>query len=291
MLASAQEFAAAEQARIARDAAATPAQSAAVLGRAEDGSFTHEWRPNERRERVMYVEESAENGSIPQRTHELCKWDMQPISGTPFPYPVAYDERFKKFYVVGFTCSVSCALAYHHSTNSESFHTRNRARHIVLLAKDYFGASYSPALVRCAPPREKLSALYAKYATSGEPNPMVKAVAEFRQDSESLIFHTFPTPPFIRVTQRVDEELIRREREEQHRQRLELLQQNPRPIACTQRGREEQRKYVLARRNGALLPRRGTIDTLLGLQYRDEDEHLDDDDDDDDNDNDNNDDK
>jgi len=254
-----------------------------VAPRLADGSFAHVWTPNERRECVMYVEDCVSGVVPPQRTAELCLWDMQPFAGTPFPYPVRYDARERKLLVMGYTCSVSCALALANS-RAGSIYALNLKRHILELAMDYFGATYSSELVRPAPPREKLSYLHAQYLRAGESEPMAKAIHEFRAGSEALIFHQYPAPPFIRVTQRIDEEILQRERDDRHRQRLELMTQQPRPIACTQRGRTEQRKYVLARRTGALQPRRGTIDTLLGLQYRTTATAADDDDDDDDDD-------
>lgn len=231
-----------------------------------DGSFNIEWKPNERREKVMYVED-CESGVIPERTSELCLWDMQPFSGTPFPIPVQFDARHRKILVRGYTCSVSCALAFVNSNTSTTDRTLDIHRHIVQLAKDYFGATFSKKLIMPAPPREKLSKLYSQYLASGAPDPMLKAVEEFRNGTEELIYHMHPAPPFIRVTTRIDEEIVRKEQEERHRHRLELMQQTPKPIACTARGMREQRNYVLSARTGGNQPKRGTIDALLDIKY------------------------
>lgn len=241
------------------------------LMRAPDGSV----QPNvtrEFREKVMYVED-AESGVIPHSTRELCKWDMQPFSGVPFPIPVKYEPRENKILVLGFTCSVACALAYLNSGDCLDVQLFEQRRLTVQLARDYYGAAYCEQLVRPAPPREKLSMLYAKYAaattTTADNNPMLAAIRDFRGDSENIIYHPRPAPPFVRVTQRVDEEIIRKERDELHRQRLDLMNATPQPLACTPRGMQEQRKYVLARQTGQQARKsRGVINTLLNIQYK-----------------------
>lgn len=218
------------------------------------------------REKVMYVED-VESGVIPHTTNELCKWDMQPFTGVPFPIPVKYERREKKLLVIGFTCSVRCALAYlkHDGFEVCSYEQRQLT---IQLAKDYYGASYSEDLLLPAPPREKLSMLYAKHACKGVENPMLSAIRDFRDESEQIIYHPHPAPPFIRVTQRIDEEVIRKERAEQHRQRLDLMNATPQPLACTPRGMQEQRKYVLARQTGNVKQSRGVINTLLNIHYK-----------------------
>lgn len=229
--------------------------------RKQDGSF--DIITTTLTERVIYAEDCS-GECVPEHTNELCKWDLQPIDGAPFPIPVRVDERTGKIWVVGFTCSVSCALAL----------MPERSDHILLLARDYFGAKYSSKLTRAAPPRDKLSKLYSDHVKAGTPNPLEAATAEFRMGSEKVHtrYYTYPMPPFVRVTRRIDEEVRERISKERHAQRLELMAQNPRPIACTTRGMQEQRKYVLAKRTGAAAPRQGAIDALLGISYIEKDD-------------------
>lgn len=248
-----------------RNRAETPPP--APLPRNADGSVSTAWEPNEIRHRVMYVEDD-ESGVIPKSTHELCMWDMQPFRGVPFPIPIRFDARENAFWVRGWACSLSCALAYidHNHDTVFSDTGYNMIRNTIMMARDYYGAAFSSRLTLRAPPREKLSMLYAKFVQQGAAEPMVEALSEFRNGSEDIIYHAHPAPPFIRVTQRYDEEVLRKRREDEHQQRLESMNQKPLPIACTKRGMVEQRKYVLKRRrDGDVAKKRGTLDSILGV--------------------------
>ena len=251
------------------------------LERNDDGSAACIHITKEYRDKVMYVED-CESGVIPMKTNELCKWDMQPFKGVPFGIPVYYDTRTDKIHIIGFTCSVSCALAYLDCNDPNNVKSRELRRLTVQLARDYYGADYSPLLIMPAPPREKLSMLYAKHikTTDNAHDAMTLALNEFRNGSEEILYHPHPAPPFVRVTQRIDEEITRKENDVKHKQRLDMMSQNPQPIACTTRFMTEQRKYVLSKHAGQT-NKRGTIDTLLNIRYKPLVQDDDDDDDDD----------
>lgn len=231
--------------------------------RHRDGSFV----AKEIRENVMFVEE-CESGVIPSHTNELCQWDLQPFEGVPFVIPVKVDRQTRKILVVGYCCSVSCAISLMRERAGESSNATYFGQMLVQFAKDYFGAKYTPELTLPAPPRQKLSQLYAKFKKSGVADPMGCAIAEFRNGSEKLIYHFHPPVPFIRVTHRVDEEVLQKAQQHKHKKRLDLMSQTPKPIACTRRGMQEQRKYVLSKRDGTKKEKRGAIDALMGIKYR-----------------------
>lgn len=245
----------------------TQQNSPPPVKRNADGSVALEsLEPNEIRYRVMYVEDE-ESGVIPERTDELCLWDMQPFTGVPFPIPLRYDTTENAFWVLGWACSLSCALAYidHNYDTLYTANGSNLVKHTIMLAKDYYKASWSPRLTLRAPPREKLSYLHAKFTQQGSEKPMIDALHEFRNGSEDIIYHAHPAPPFIRVTRRFDEEILRKKQDEEHEERIQTMAQKPVPIACTKRGMVEQRKYVLKRRRDGAKKKRGTLDSLLGV--------------------------
>jgi hypothetical protein len=91
-------------------------------------------------------------------------------------------------------------------------------------------------------------------------------LAEFRGDSAEKLYHPHPPAPFVRVTQVVDEQQRVQERDKQHRERVDLMNKEPIPIACTDRGQREQRKFVLQRQNAGAQPR-GAIDDLMNIFY------------------------
>ena len=218
--------------------------------------------------RMLYVEDVV-SGVWPKQTDELCRWDLQPFTGTPIGIPRAFDKREHKFHLEGYFCSFSCAMAYV-NMHSKSFDTFKTGEHLVQFARDFYGDYFHHNKINPAPPRAKLSFLYAKFVQEKNPDPMKAAVAEFRADSEKMLYHPQPTPPFLRVTQAIDEQEIVQRQEQQHQDRLELMTQAPRPIALTQRGMTEQRKYVLARRKKTR--KTGAIGQLLGIKYTSKDD-------------------
>lgn len=256
-----------EQAAEAEDAKLLPSPPHAPRPppkRHKDGSFVGP--PMVIRERVVYVED-CESGVIPDKTNELCKWDMQPIRGVPFVFPVKVDRVRGEIHVIGYTCSVSCALAYLQHEDARGAWSGPSRQWIAQFAVDYYGAKACRRLMLPAPPREKLSKLYADQVISGAENPMERALDLFRNGSEAIIYRKQPPVPFVRVTERIDEQVMQQERDAEHKDRLEMLKQEPQPILCTARGMDLQRKYVLDKRSGKKRRERGAIDTLLNITY------------------------
>jgi hypothetical protein len=252
-----------EAARIREQLEVVRVKAGEPIPRKEDGSIDQPMHVYQERKRMLYVEDIV-RGVWPKRTNELCKWDLQPFTGTPIGIPRAWDRRELKFHLEGYFCSFSCAMAYI-GTDAMSYTCHSTRRHLTQLARDFYGDYFHYNKINSAPAQAKLSFLYAKYVKEGHNDPMSAAIKDFRMDSEKVLVHPHPAPPFIRVTQAMDEETIVVQREQHHQDRLVLMGQAPRPIACTQRGMAEQRKYVLARRKKER--RTGAIGSLLGITY------------------------
>jgi len=220
---------------------------------------------------MMYVED-VESGIWPAHTDELCRWDMHPFIGTPIGMPLTFDARTDKILMQGYWCSFACLIAWCNETmQANVMQLREYRRHIARIALDFYGEHVTESRLRPAPPREKLSFLRAKYKREGHATPDEAALAEFRGDSQFKLYHPHPPAPFVRVTQAIDEEERVREQEEQHRNRVDLMTQDPTPIACTTRGQIEQRKYVLSKQQGGAHRPRGAIDQLMNILYVDAD--------------------
>lgn len=220
--------------------------------------------------KMLYVEDTV-SGIWPRRTDELCRWDMHRFEGTPIGLPISYDQRTRTFLLLGYWCSFNCLLAWVDDRYSSDIHRYTLyRRHIALLASDFYGfgcsAELPMSLLHAAPPREKLSYLCARNIREGRPNAERDALAEFRGDSAEKLYHPHPPAPFVRVTQVVDEQQRVQERDKQHRERVDLMTKEPIPIACTDRGQREQRKFVLQRQNSGAQPR-GAIDDLMNIFY------------------------
>ena len=238
------------------------------IPREEDGSISQPF-PQKiiEHKRQLYVED-VESGVWPKQTNELCRWDLQPFTGTPIGIPRAWDKYESKFHLEGYFCSFSCAMAFlEEEAKFRSMSTARRGHiHLTKLAKDFYGDYFHQHKIRAAPPRSKLSYLYAKYLEEKYENPMKAAISHFRRDSESILVHPYPTPPFVRVTQAMDEQKLIEHNDKIHQERLALMNLAPQPISCTNRGMTEQRKYVLARRDKQKKSS-GAIGNLLGISF------------------------
>ncbi len=241
----------------------------------KDGSSSLKFINENPTVRVLYCEDLV-SGVWPAHTNELCRWCLQPFSGTPVGIPRAYDSRELKFKLDGYFCSFNCAVALA-ATQPDSYQTIRNIRH---LARDFYGAHFQSHLIQAAPPREKLSWLHAKYATDHTRNDAMRsamsdAIRDFRGDSAHTIVHPQPAPPFYRVTQAVDEQEKAQQKDQKHQDRLELMVQEPRPILHTDRGAKQQRKYVLDRHRKDRNKAPSAIGDLLNINYaaaRDDDD-------------------
>jgi hypothetical protein len=246
-------------------------KAAAPIPRKDDGSIDQPMHTYSTKTRRMLYVEDIVSGVWPKQTRELCRWDLQPFSGTPIGIPRSFDKHARKFHLDGYFCSFSCAKSFigHKSMDAKNNRT---SEWLEQLARDFYGEYFHQKKIRAAPPRAKLSYYYAIFLKEAREDPMRAALREFRGDSEKMIIHPHPAPPFFRVTQAMDEEEIFERKEQQHQDRLALMDQGPRPIALTQRGMVEQRKYVLARRKPG--KKSGAIGNLLGIKFvtRDDDE-------------------
>ena len=221
----------------------------------EDGSIGLEWETEYLVKRAFYVEDTV-SGVWPKTTAEVCRWDLQPFTGTPIGIPCNYDHKTGKFNLFGYFCSFNCAMAYDKKECGGK-----RAPFIKQLARDFYKEHYDAAKIRCAPPRIYLSKLHA------EDKDMGKAIAKFRGASSQYLFTPHPAPPFVRVTEVYDEEKVLEQARKNHEEHVKQLSQPPKPIARTSRGIQQQRKYVLSKSCKKAKTAKGAIDFIMGIEY------------------------
>ncbi len=194
--------------------------------------------------RLILLVENDQSESWPAQTKELCRWDMQPFTSTPVGIPARYDEIRKKYCLEGYFCSFSCARAYIR-TDSPANTRQLKDMWLNMLVRELCGST--AARINPAPPREKLSQLYAQLVRAGcHADPLQEATTRFRQYCQSFTLQKQPAP-LVRVTHLVEERRTHRVKQEEHAKKLELMRQQPKPMALTQRGMQEQLKHVIKR--------------------------------------------
>lgn len=206
--------------------------------------------------KVQFINDEALDKAIfvydeqwPQHsTRELCKYDLQPFDGFPFPLPKSYDEATKRYNCHGFFCAPECALSFLLRQLGMFSTWSSSSRNQLHVFKVFYRTIFSIENIEPRPPLEMLSKLYAEHNQN-----MPKALKEWRAthgvaDGESPSPYQFMRKAddlFVRVAQ-VYEVQNQRQRERLHQERqAELMRtQKPKPLVLTNKGQREQMKYV-----------------------------------------------
>jgi hypothetical protein len=176
----------------------------------------------------MQLFDVAKGEQWPVCTKQRCRYDLHHFDTPPIGVPWAWDERRQRVLLLGYFCSLECALAwllYH-----EKSYNRNRARRIGWLqrmARVVYGRTER---VHPAPSPQDLvnessiEEMRARIQTPGS------AATEVRPEEVFVLYDAYqsaPKPPRKRA--RRDAATIRREAEEQRNRYITNLTKQPPP--------------------------------------------------------------
>jgi hypothetical protein len=180
---------------------------------------------------------SNEKLEWPRETKELCHYCLQPITGSPWPLPVAYDRQKKVYECLGFYCpGGACTLGMMTEKKLGDPH------HLQLIARDYYGVA-TP--ICAAPPREWLAVLAGKHG-----GDMPTALAEWRRNSCRITKHPSANL-FVRVTYFLEQEEAQRRESERRQKHSASLLVKPTLLAESERGKLEQRRKAAPKKIAA----------------------------------------
>jgi hypothetical protein len=114
---------------------------------------------------------------------------MQIFNAVPWPRPLSYIAREKRYLCEGFLCGKRCAKAYVREKNSNShYHTQDQW--LARIARDYYHIDNWHEVV-AAPPLPQLCKLYNRYTN------LPTALAEYNNNNDTC---TVLPLPFVRAT-------------------------------------------------------------------------------------------
>jgi hypothetical protein len=193
-------------------------------------------------------------------TKALCIRCLQPFEGVPWPYPISYLSRERRYLCLGFLCNKHCAKAYVREKSRTAFdgNRHQQERWLAAIAREHYGVD-NWLEVEAAPPLPLLCKLYGQHISAltqatGEPvsaaNAMVtEAMAATMRDYRNCAPCSVLPLPFVRATFFM-EMALRDEREDRRRKENAARIRNYQPAALdNSRGGQE----VLKRRNNRSL--------------------------------------
>lgn len=212
---------------------------------------------------MKVLDASAGDAEWRERTLERCRYDMHHFHTRPYGVPVAWDERRQRVRMLGYWCSLECALAWLLYTDMPEHVRKRRVAWLQRQARVLYGYK---AAVRPAPS----PAAFARMATIEEfralcrPDHECKPHVQVAERFERYEHYIAARPSKSDVSERQRQAAVARQRAETQRQR-HLLRKRRR----TRTAKEVQGDFTQTSATSRRLMAPGDLDGETCLNVRD----------------------